>query len=330
MNAATRLSAIVAEHAAARSAVGVTTTRRTIAPGSAPTRVDADRADSHQSARAARIAGERAGHAEVRRLRDRITACNVALRDADDERAARLSHLVQTLELRVSSLTDATFSRPAELEDWMPGGRFSRYARRFDLGFIGWSADDIAQEAYELVMREREAERADDGTLPASRIIGAPTATGSATAGHTIGEGYRAVKRAYRIGLGFYGYERRGTLVERDASPRGYAPVESDTLRLIRLRGEDESAIRLALMALQGDDEPPVSPDAAEHVEAVARRRRALETLTRRFPLNADGKMLALAALLAEGYTMGETCDALGVTERTAERWAGELARIGA
>lgn len=327
-----RVAAIVAAHDAARTVIGVKGSRRSgLTPG-APSRIDAERVGGVERARDAERRADSAQRAEVKRLNARRAAIGSALADAeragDAERAARLGALGETIGLRVAALTDATFNRPATYADWLPGGRFAKYARRFDLGFIGWDADDLAMEAWELIERERVALLDAEGSAP---LRGVPTETGSATAGHTLGDGYRAVKRAYRIGLGFYGYERRGTVIERDATPRGYATVESDTVRLLRLRGEDESAVRARIFRddeaiWEADDDD----DERDVILAVDRRRRALDTLTRRFPLNADGRMLALATLLAEGYALGEALPALGVTERTAERWAAELGHVAA
>lgn len=367
-----RATQIVAAHTVARTAVGITgATRKTITPGSAPTRVDVDRQAETERARDRKRQGETAQRAEVVRLNARIKvirdAERAADRDGDDERAARLGALAEAVALRVAVLTDATFNRPATLADWMPKGRFTNYARRYDLGFIQWDADDIAMEAFELLTLERNSVMlctphqgcigADHGEgcvkhgRPPLLTRGEPTDDGSATAGHTIGDGYRAIKRVYRRGLGFYGYERRGTVVERDNSPRGYHPAESHTVEMLRLRGEDESTIRASLIALgndaplfpyqetidgveapgmtmRNDDEYREVIAVNEQLEVVARRRRGLETLAHRFPLNADGRMLALASLLAEGFTFEETCQALGIAGRTAERWARELANV--
>lgn len=346
-HASARVADILVDVSIQRSKLGITgATKRSITPGSAPTAIDAERIDATENARDTMRRAEAGQRAETKRLNARLIAIRAAQRTAqasadaygcctdlagprvcsnDCDRAVRLRFLAEGVALRVASMTDASFARPATLADWMPRGRFANYARRYDLGFIGWDADDLAMEAFELITRERNA------AIEAGEPVGMrnePTADGSVTAGHTLGEGYRAIKRAYRVGLGFYGYERRGTVIERDDSPRGYVATESHSVTMLKLKGADESAIRAALIALGGIDSPPLAEVDPETVSLVNRRQRALGTLARRFPLNTDGRMLALAALLAEGYTFGETCDALGIAERTAERWAQELSRV--
>jgi hypothetical protein len=65
-------------------------------------------------------------------------------------------------------------------------------------------------------------------------------------------------------------------------------------------------------------------------LQTVDRRRRALATLARRFPLTGDARMLALATLLAEGYTVGELTahPDMPSDERTLTRWAHELSAL--
>ena len=336
----TRLRSIVSEHAAARSAVGLTgtTTKRTnLAELAGGSRAAADLVNSRDAARSARRLTERERHDEAKRLARRLASI-IQARDTeeDDERRNRLDLLAGDVESARDRYMHATWAAQATEEDWAPRGRLYAYARRFDLGFIGYAADDIIQDAAETLTATR------DLALLLGRDVlpeGEPTATGSRTMSHTIGEAYRAIRHAYRRGLGFYGYERRGTVVVRDSMATrerdgelvitGYRTEESDTVTMLRWRGEDESAIRAHLMTAD-PDEDELDEDEIAALPLVERRRAALATLTRRFPLNADGRMLALAALLTEGYTIGELTsdDGLGLTETTLTRWADELGAL--
>lgn len=322
MTIADRIATLTAEHAAARAAAGVTSRTRTrgLTRGM-PDRLTAERATRAEREADARRLSERERHAEATRLARRMRgisdAQTIAERDGDVERAARLSLLYGDVESARDRYVDATFRRPAMMADWQSGGRFARYARRYDLGFIGYTPDDVMQDAAELL---------------AAAGLWSPAADGSA--GHTIGDAYRALKHAYRRGLGFYGYERRGKIVERDLSERGYQVVESSTLADIRHRAHDDAA---AVRALMADAELDLSDTLmrgreaerrAELLPLAERRRRALGTLANRFPLNADGRMLALATLLTEGYTVEELTEGLGVSERTLDAWANELGAI--
>lgn len=336
-----RIAAIVREHEAARAAAGITTRTRTTridAPAVRRGYADIIRGREHAVDDARRTERER--HAESARLARRMGAIVRAI-DAtdDDERRARLTVLLETVTERRERYQSATWAVQATEADWTRGGRFWAYARRFDLGFIAYDPEDIVQEAAELLAGAHEY-----ALLTGAEVLpqGERTATGSRTMPHTIGDGYRAIRSAYRRGLGFYGYERRGKVVERDALATreradgsavvvGYTVHESSTVADLRHRGADESSIRATVHAqletLGTVDIPEEWIDPAD-VATVQRRRNALATLARRFPLNADGRMLALATLLAEGYTIGELTDGLELTETTLNRWANELGSI--
>lgn len=311
MSISERIAGITREHARARAIAGVTgrTTTRGLSSG-APSRMAADAVTAAERARDARIMSERARHDEAARLARRIRmiedARAAAVAAGDEERAARLVLLAGDVESARDRYVYATFQRGARVEDWAPGGRFTRYARRFDLGFIGYTPDDVAQDAAEI--------------LTAAGMF----APDGADAGHTIGDAYRALRHAYRRGLGFYGYERRGRLVTRDTTERGYTVGDSSTVEDIRMRAHARAELVAALIR------DGVEPDTDEgDVLTVARSRmRGLQTLATRFPLNADGRMLALATLLTEGYTIEEITEGLGVSERTLNSWAAELGNV--
>lgn len=331
-NLTARIADITAEHARARSAAGVT--GRTVTRGltrGMPTRLAAESITRAERERDARRMSERERHAEAARLARRMRAIADAQAHAelagDTERAARLGLLYGDVESARERYVNRTFQAVSVPEDWQRGGRFARYARRYDLGFIGYTSEDILQDAAELL--------AAGGLMTPDRMP-------------TIGDAYRALKHAYRRGLGFYGYERRGRVIERDLSERGYQVVDSFTVECIRMRAQDDAATvrRLtsdaplfAPMTRIGNVEAPglAYLDDNEYVEAfrvaellpvAERRRRALGTLANRFPLNADGRMLALATLLTEGYTVEELTEGLGVTERTLDAWAEQLGAI--
>lgn len=313
-----RIAAITAEHAAARSAAGVTGRQSIRADGwRAVTRLAAEVATRAERERDARRLTERERHAEASRLARRLRMVQDARNEAEasgqDERSARLSLLIGDIESARDRYMHATFAVPTVEEDWAAGGRFARRARGFDLGFIGYTAEDIMQDAAELLTL---AGLMSDDMWP------------------TLGEGYAAIKRAYRRGLGFYGYERRGKVVERDKSAQGYRVEDSFTLECVRMRARDDAATVASLMrgaSLMDTERDDREAERIVEVYPVAeRRRRALQTLTNRFPLNADGRMLALATLLTEGYTIEELTEGLGVTERTLFSWAEQLQTIGA
>lgn len=313
---ATRIAAINADHARARALAGITgrTTTRNLERGAA-TRLTVERATRAEREREARLLNERARHAEAARLARRIRMVEDSKRAAesagDSERAARLELLIGDIESARDRYVNTTFQAPALVEDWAPGGRFTRYARRYDLGFIGYTFEDIAQDAAEI--------------LAAAGLWSDGARRGSDPAGHTVGDAYRALRHAYRRGLGFYGYERRGQVVTRDTTERGYTVGEGSGHADIRAAAADTAAAVRALMV--NPDEVGEDVDA-DTIKTAERRARALQTLAGRFPLNADGRMLALATLLTEGYTVEELTDGLGVTERTLHTWAAELGSI--
>lgn len=322
----TRIAEITREHAHARAIAGVTgRTTTTQLNTASPARMRADHIADAERARDARMLSERARHAEASRLARRMRAIEDARRAAesagDMERAARLELLYGDVESARDRYTHATFQRPALVEDWAPGGRFRRYARRWDLGFIGYDADDIAQDAAEILTAA--------GLFYATSRI-----KGDDPAGHTIGDAYRALRHAYRRGLGFYGYERRGKVVERDLSERGYTVHESDGAVYIRERAARDASIvathvRDAFADIAFNVDFDVDDDDARALIRLAeQRRRGMQTLSARFPLNADGRMLALATLLTEGYTIDELTEGLGVQERTLFAWAEQLGGI--
>src|SRR5690606_32654194 len=126
-------------------------------------------------------------------------------------------------------------------------------------------------------------------------------------AGHTIGDAYRALKHAYRRGLGFYGYQRRGKVVERDTTEQGYTVHESESVEYIRERARADAAIvARATRFPEAFEDEAIGEDEARLARLAEARQRGMQTLARRFPLNADGRMLALATLLTEGYTVEE------------------------
>jgi hypothetical protein len=341
---ATRAAAVQSEHDRARAIAGVTGRTRVKVDKSSATRLKAEAVERAERERDARAMSERARHDEAARLARRMGAI-AAARDAeqDDERRARLHLLWEDVQCARERYVSRTFGAPSIEEDWSPRGRFARYARRFDLGFIGYDADDVMVEAAEM--------------LTAAGLMGQGVWP-------TIGDSYAAVKRVYRRGLGFYGYQRRGKVIERDLSERGYRVVESETVAYIReqaardaeyvktlmgacqtpgLCGEDCEACSAAWDAAANVREceacqaaPEWAPGCDEHAgqvelfEHAETRRRALQTLANRFPLNADGRMLALATLLTEGYTVEEIAGHYGVQERTLFSWADQLATLGA
>lgn len=322
-NLTARIADITSEHARARATAGVT--GRTITRGltrGMPSRLAAESITRVERERDARRMSERERHAEAARLARRMRTIADAQAHAeqagDVERAARLGLLYGDVESARERYVNRTFQAVSVPEDWQRGGRFARYARRYDLGFIGYTSEDILQDAAELL--------AAGGLMTSDRMP-------------TIGDAYRALKHAYRRGLGFYGYERRGKMVERDLSERGYAIVDSTTVEHIRMRAQGDAVIVRRLVT--GDDfstfvdETPATAEylsdaerAAELAPLAERRRRALGTLANRFPLNADGRMLALATLLTEGYTIEELTEGLGVTERTLDAWADQLGSL--
>ncbi len=326
---ATRLSSIVAAHEAARSTVGASgATRRTKLAElrAAGTRAAADIVGSQELARSARRLDEQARHAEAGRLFARMTSIQAAISSCDDDaRRARLELLLGDVESARDRYMHATWQRQAQESDWAPRGRFANYARRFDLGFISMSSEDIAQEAAELLTIAHTIALTEGADVLSQ---GEPTPDGSRTLPHTIGDAYRAIRHAYRRGLGFYGYERRGTVIERDDSPRGYTTADSWTVETLRMRGADESQLRARIMQADDDELDELDDDERAELPMIERRRAALATLTRRFPLNADGRMLALATLLTEGYDLGELTSGLGLTESTLDRWAHELGAL--
>lgn len=341
MSIADRLTSIVREHDAARASAGVAKSARVgdlAAQRASGDRLTAEISDARANAASAARLAERERHAEAARLARRLGAI-IRERDAetDPERRARLDLLAGDVESARDRYIHATWQAQSVDRDWTRGGRFEIYARRYDLGFIGYDADDIMQDAAEMLTAAWAA-AVESGAyvLPQGDLL----PTGARTLPYTLGDGYRAIRHAYRRGLGFYGYERRGVVVERDTSPRGYHTEESFTVAELRWRGEDESAVRAALMGAL-ETEGWVSDDVAraltdqgadvgENLLLVVRRRAALATLARRFPLSADGRMLALATLLAEGYTIGELTgkDGLNLTENTLTRWANELGQL--
>lgn len=346
-------AAIMAQHAARRAANGVTGTGTRAAIKS--------RAVANTGERAARLLEERdAARASidwdyVQNLGVRADAVRCALKaelelpitasrsrvasaleESESPRAARLAALLALINTRRNGVTGEYWAETmAGHLDLRPGGLFHRYAQYHynrpgqNLGMLSFDAGDIVSESVELCYQWLAADGIELADI--SAVASGPWIAGGQNTGIPLGLMYRAIKTVYRRGLGIFGNTQRGKLSIIDGEGHVHA-VESDSIIWAREESAArDAALRAARVAMrEGDASPlfPLTPEEEQTRDLIARRARAMETLANRFPVNADGKMLALAAMLAEGYTVDEFVSVAGVTPTTANRWAGELASI--
>lgn len=324
---------ILTQHAERRAAAGVT--------GAATRANIRERAVSRSGERAAALMAERDARRsaldweEDSRLKVRagaiLSAIKRAAADGEGERVERLSALVELVKERRAAVTGAYWNdEHVGHTELRTGGTFYRYAAAHyarvgqNLGMLSMDADDIVGEAVELCYRWLKEDGADMADVHAAAQ--GPMIAGGIDTGIPLGLMYRAIKTVYRRGLGEFGNMARGKLTERDEHGHSHA-VESETVTYARERQMELAAQHAAARTVirAGEDDHTVDPDALAVAEG---RTRALATLTNRFPLNADGRMLAVAALLAEGYTVEEIADRAGITPTTINRWGGELASL--